>query len=115
MNFHLHSPEFGLQAYSYQGENLLAQDKCGEAIRSLQESKKSYQEACELAKEYAKAKGGGGGTQAKPDQHKFFRRLAPIVNRTLEKCERENGLVSWVITNRSFVAFPEIGYSRVRY
>jgi len=80
-------------AYSYQGENLLAQDKCGEAIRSLQESKKSYQEACELAKEYAKAKGGGGGTQAKPDQHKFFRRLAPIVNRTLEKCERENGLI----------------------
>ena len=50
-----------------------------------------YQEACELAKEYAKSK--GVGTQAKPDQHKFFRRLAPIVNRTLEKCERENGLM----------------------
>jgi len=78
-------------AYSYQGESLLSQDKCGEAIRSLQESKKCYQEACELAKEYAKSK--GVGTQAKPDQHKFFRRLAPIVNRTLEKCERENGLI----------------------
>jgi len=78
-------------AYSYQGDSLLSQDKCGEAIRSLQESKKCYQEACELAKEYAKSK--GVGTQAKPDQHKFFRRLAPIVNRTLEKCERENGLI----------------------
>lgn len=78
-------------AYSYQGESLLSQDKCGEAIRSLQESKKCYQEACELAKEYAKSR--GVGTQAKPDQHKFFRRLAPIVNRTLEKCERENGLI----------------------
>jgi len=78
-------------AYSYQGECLLSQDKCGDAIRSLQESKKCYQEACELAKEYGKSK--GVGTQAKPDQHKFFRRLAPIVNRTLEKCERENGLI----------------------
>ena len=26
------------QAFNYQGENLLAQDKCGEAIRSLKES-----------------------------------------------------------------------------
>lgn len=78
-------------AYSYQGESLLAQDKCGDAIRSLQESRKCYQEACELAKEYSKSK--GVGTQAKPDQHKFFRRLAPIVSRTLEKCERENGLI----------------------
>jgi len=78
-------------AYSYQGESLLGQDKCGDAIRSLQEGRKCYQEACELAKEYAKSK--GVGTQAKPDQHKFFRRLAPIVTRTLEKCERENGLI----------------------
>jgi hypothetical protein len=50
-----------------------------------------YKEALELAKEYAKTK--GPGTQAKPDQHLFFKRLAPIVRRTLEKCERENGFM----------------------
>ena len=50
-----------------------------------------YKEALDLAKEYAKVK--GPGTQAKPEQHPFFKRLAPIVRRTLEKCERENGLM----------------------
>ena len=30
-----------LQAFNYQGENMLSQDKCGEAIRSLQESQRS--------------------------------------------------------------------------
>jgi len=78
-------------AYNYQGEHLLSEDKCGDAIRSLQESRKCYQEAIELARAYAKSK--GVGTQAKPEQHKFFKRLAPIVTRTLEKCERENGLI----------------------
>jgi hypothetical protein len=39
-----------------QGEALLGQDKCGEAIRSLQESKKLYREAREFAAEYAKTK-----------------------------------------------------------
>jgi hypothetical protein len=39
-----------------QGEALLSQDKCGEAIRSLQESKKLYREAREFAAEYAKTK-----------------------------------------------------------
>jgi hypothetical protein len=32
-------------AYNYAGENLLAEDKCGEAIRALQESQK-----CEYSK-----------------------------------------------------------------
>ena len=50
-----------------------------------------YNEAIGLAKEYAKTK--GPGTQAKPEQHAFFRRLLPIVKRTLEKCERENGFM----------------------
>lgn len=79
-------------AFNYQGENVLSQDKCGEAIRSLQESEKCYKEAVELAKEYAKVK-GAPGAQAKPEQHPFFKRLAPIVRRTLERCERENGFI----------------------
>jgi len=78
-------------AYNYQGESLLAVDKCGEAIRSLQESKAMYENAALLATEYAKIK--GRGTQAKPERHTFFKRLLPILNRTLEKCERENGFI----------------------
>ena len=99
------------QAYNYKGESLLAQDQCGEAIRSLQESEacklffsrkiavltdklfftSGYKQAVELSRDYAKTK--GPGTQAKPDQHAFFRKLAPVVRRTLEKCERENGFM----------------------
>lgn len=50
-----------------------------------------YKLANDHAREYAKTK--GPGTQAKPDQHAFFRKLGPIVQRTLDKCERENGLM----------------------
>jgi len=78
-------------AYNYQGEQLLKEDKCGEAIRSLQESKEMYSRAAEMSIEYAKTK--GPGTQAKPERHTFFKRLLPILNRTLEKCERENGFI----------------------
>ncbi|XP_013419651.1 BRO1 domain-containing protein BROX [Lingula anatina] len=78
-------------AYSYHGETLLAQDKCGEAIRCLRESVKEYEKAGALAKEYKQAK--GPGTTARPEEHLFFRRLGPIVKRTLEKCERENGFI----------------------
>jgi hypothetical protein len=42
----------------FKGESLLAKDKCGEAIRSLQESKKLYGEAREFAGEYATTKVG---------------------------------------------------------
>jgi len=89
--FNLKSKFYMSQAFNYQGEGLLAQDKCGEAIRSLKESEKYYKEALEMAKEYSKTK--GPGTQAKPDQHQFFRRLATLIKRTLEKCERENGMI----------------------
>ncbi|XP_068217945.1 BRO1 domain-containing protein BROX-like [Palaemon carinicauda] len=82
---------YATYAYNYAGENMLNQDKCGEAIRSLQEAKKCYESASELCKEYAQTK--GPGTQAKPERHQFFRRVAPIVARTLEKCERENGMI----------------------
>ncbi|XP_071515466.1 BRO1 domain-containing protein BROX-like isoform X2 [Panulirus ornatus] len=82
---------YAAYAYNYAGQNMLNQDKCGEAIRALQEAKKKYEEAGDLCKEYARTK--GPGSQAKPEKHQFFRRLAPIVARTLEKCERENGMI----------------------
>jgi len=91
MYFELKAKFYLAYAHNYQGEASLAEDKCGEAIRSLQESKTCYEKAAEMAKEYSKIK--GPGTQAQPDTHLFFKRLAPILNRTLEKCERENGFI----------------------
>ena len=38
--FSLKSKFYMSQAFNYQGEGLLGQDKCGEAIRSLKESEK---------------------------------------------------------------------------
>ncbi|XP_069677510.1 BRO1 domain-containing protein BROX-like isoform X1 [Periplaneta americana] len=78
-------------AYCFCGENLLSQDKCGEAIRALQESKTCYNSAVELCKEYAKTK--GPASKIHPEKHSFFKRLAPKVQITLEKCERENGFI----------------------
>ncbi|KAH9519354.1 hypothetical protein Btru_075319 [Bulinus truncatus] len=78
-------------AHSYFGENLLNQDKCGEAIRGLRESVDLYGKAEVLCKEYATTK--GVGTVAKPQNHLFFRKLGTVIKRTLEKCDRENGLI----------------------
>ncbi|KAI0216559.1 BRO1 domain-containing protein BROX [Lamellibrachia satsuma] len=78
-------------AYNYHGDALLAQDKCGEAIGCLQESQKYYDKAAEAGKEYSSAR--GPGTTAKPHEHLFFRKLGPIIKRTLEKCVRENGFI----------------------
>jgi len=89
--FELKSQFYLAYAYNYQGESLLAEDKCGDAIRCLQESQSCYNKAGLMATEYAKVK--GPGTQAKPDKHNFFKRLAPMLSRTLEKCERENGFI----------------------
>merc|ERR1711953_1486494 len=89
--FEMKSQFYLSYAYSYQGEALLAEDKCGDAIRCLQESKACLGKASATATEYAKTK--GPGTTARPEKHNFFRRLAPIVQRTLEKCERENGFI----------------------
>lgn len=50
-----------------------------------------YEKAERLCQEYAAAK--GAGTTAKPQNHLFFRKLGPVVKRTLEKCDRENGLM----------------------
>ncbi|KAK3093899.1 hypothetical protein FSP39_021601 [Pinctada imbricata] len=89
--FQLKSEFYTAYAYCYHGESLLAQDKCGEAIRGLQEGVKCYKNAEDLCKEYAITK--GQGTFARPANHIFFRRLGPVLKRTLEKCERENGMI----------------------
>ncbi|KAH0507006.1 BRO1 domain-containing protein BROX [Microtus ochrogaster] len=78
-------------AYCYHGQTLLASDKCGEAIRSLQEAEKLYAEAEALCKEYGETK--GPGPTAKPSGHLFFRKLGSLVKNTLDKCQRENGFI----------------------
>ena len=78
-------------AYNYYGENLLAMDKCGEAIKALQESDACMKKAKALCHEYGKTH--GPAPRVKPDEHAVFKRLAPIVKLTLDKCNRENGLI----------------------
>ncbi|KAI4502546.1 hypothetical protein M0802_002458 [Mischocyttarus mexicanus] len=78
-------------AYNYCGANLLSMDKCGEAIRALQESDSCLKKAKILCQEYGKT--NGPAPRVKPDQHTVFKKLAPTVKLTLDKCNRENGLI----------------------
>lgn len=78
-------------AYVYHGDNLLSLEKCGDAIRALQEAEKTYQAAVAVCKEYEKLK--GPGKSAKPQEHLFFRKLSPLLKRIKDKCIRENGLM----------------------
>jgi hypothetical protein len=77
------------------GESLLEQEKCGEAIRALEESEKLYEIAVKLCKDYTKIK--SIGTSAKIDEHLFFRKLRPLVTRIKDKCIRENGFMYEII------------------
>lgn len=79
------------QAYCYLGLDLLSKDKCGDAIKALQESLKLYKETEKICAEYASAK--GPGTQAVPERHQFFKNLGTIIDRAAEKCDRENGMI----------------------
>uniref|UniRef100_A0A2D4FUG9 BRO1 domain-containing protein BROX n=1 Tax=Micrurus corallinus TaxID=54390 RepID=A0A2D4FUG9_MICCO len=78
-------------AFCYHGQTLLASDKCGESIRSLQEAEKFYAKAEKLCKEYGETK--GPGTTAKPSGHLFFMKLGTVVKNALEKSQRENGFI----------------------
>ncbi|KAH9418590.1 hypothetical protein DERP_003915 [Dermatophagoides pteronyssinus] len=81
-------------AYCYLGESLLEQEKCGDAIRSLDESEKHFQRAKKLCREYSSIKEQvKNGLNAKIDEHLFFRNLRPLVERIKEKCLRENGFI----------------------
>ena len=83
---------YAFKAFCYLGESLLEQEKCGEAIRALDESERFYEIAVKLCKEYRKQK-AQGGSGAKIDEHLFFRKLQPLVKRTKDKCIRENGFM----------------------
>lgn len=89
--FALKSAFYLAQAHCYNGQTLLTQDKCGEAVRALKESERLYSQAETLSEQYASTK--GAGVSVRPEQHPFFRRLRPVVKRILEKVERENGFI----------------------
>lgn len=81
-------------AYCYLGESLLEQEKCGDAIRALNESEKHFNRATKLCRDYSNIKEAvKNGMNAKIDEHLFFRNLRPLVSRIKEKCLRENGFI----------------------
>lgn len=76
-------------AWTHHAENLLSLDKCGDALRVMQEAKKVLDSTLLASKEYEKLKGKG----VKLRENIFFRRLQPLVDRIQEKCQRENMLL----------------------
>ncbi|VDD95901.1 unnamed protein product [Enterobius vermicularis] len=78
-------------AYAFFGESLLAEDKCGEAVRACREGLSCFEIAKNFSAMYMKSQ--GPGTPAKPATHLFFRRVEPLLKRHLEKAERENGFI----------------------
>ena len=50
-----------------------------------------YEKGEEFGKTYASTT--GPGTTCRPHEHLFYRKLGPVVRRTLEKCNRENGFM----------------------
>lgn len=82
------------QAYCYLGENLLEQEKCGPAIRALEESERHFGLATKLCRDYGQLKMAvKTSMNAKIDEHLFFRNLRPLVGRVKDKCVRENGFI----------------------
>lgn len=78
-------------AYAFLGQSQLAEDKCGDAVRSCKQGIAEYAVCKEMADAYATAT--GPGTRIKPEQHLFFRKIKPLLERHLEKAERENGFI----------------------
>ncbi|CAI2722638.1 unnamed protein product [Schistosoma spindalis] len=77
--------------YVYYGEDLLEKGKAGQAVAVLKEASAPYEKAIRAAREYTKVEGVSLST--KPPDHCFFRRLPGLIERTHNKCERENGLI----------------------
>ncbi|VDM78389.1 unnamed protein product, partial [Strongylus vulgaris] len=77
--------------YAFLGEALLAEDKCGEAVRACKEGIAEFEITKDFASKYGSAT--GPGTRIKPEEHLFFRKIKPLLLRHLEKAERENGFI----------------------
>jgi hypothetical protein len=53
-------------SFAFQGESLLAEDKCGDAVRACKEGIACYQLAVDFAGKYAKVRERGGGVVLGP-------------------------------------------------
>uniref|UniRef100_A0A0K0EIT9 BRO1 domain-containing protein n=1 Tax=Strongyloides stercoralis TaxID=6248 RepID=A0A0K0EIT9_STRER len=89
--FKIKSEIYTIYAYAYLGELLLSQDKCGEAIKACKEGIIHYDKAADICDKYPSAQ--GVGVAAKIKNHLFFRKMIPILQRHLEKAERENLMI----------------------
>lgn len=78
-------------AYVFHGENLVADEKCGEAVKCAQEADKLAKKCLIHCKEYSKIK--GPGTAPKWETHPFIGRFKALVTRFKDKCERENAMM----------------------
>jgi len=77
--------------YCYKGLAFLAEDKCGDAVKCLQEAKSQFL-ACEKKCKDYKSSTGAGHT-IKPDEAVFFHNYGKELARALEKADRENGFL----------------------
>ncbi|VDN45039.1 unnamed protein product [Gongylonema pulchrum] len=87
----LKSQIYTAYAYAFLGENLLSEDRCGEAVRACKEGISCFDIAIDIVSKYSNAT--GPGLSAKPESHLFFRRIRPLLERHMQKAERENGLI----------------------
>ncbi|CAH8435203.1 unnamed protein product [Heterobilharzia americana] len=78
-------------AYVYYGEDLLEKEKAGQSVAVSKEASVPYEKAVRASREYVRAEGVSLST--KPPDHCFFRRLPGLIERTRNKCDRENGLI----------------------
>lgn len=76
-------------AWTHHAENLLSLERCGDALKVMEEAKRLLDSTLLVCKEYEKLKGKG----VKLKENIFFKRLAPFVDRIKEKCDRENLLL----------------------
>jgi len=77
--------------YCYKGLDLLSQDKCGDAVKCLQEAKSEFLRCEKKCKEYKSST--GAGHTIKPDEAVFFHNYGKELARALEKADRENGFL----------------------
>ncbi|VDM96326.1 unnamed protein product [Thelazia callipaeda] len=87
----LKSEIYTAYSYAFLGESLLSEDKCGDAVRACKEGVSCFDIAIDFAEKYSKS--SGPGMTVKPESHLFFRRIRPMLERHMEKAERENGFI----------------------
>lgn len=77
--------------WCYHGNQLLLEEKCGEAVKCLTEAKNKFLLCGEICTKYRNTP--GAGATVKPDEAIFFINYGKELKRSLEKADRENGFI----------------------